>query len=50
MEKFLEVYFVPLDLDGDAIGVVADEAGELGLVREAINEGAKADALDDAAD
>ena len=39
----------PLDLNGHAAGVVADEAGEALLRCEAVDEWAKADALHDAA-
>ena len=39
----------PLDFDGDAAGIVADEAGEPLLRREPVDERPKADALHDAA-
>jgi len=39
-----------LELDGDAVGVVGDKAGEVLVMCEAVDEGAEADALDDAAD
>jgi hypothetical protein len=38
------------DFDGDAVRVVADEAGEQFFLGEAVDEGAKTDALHDAAD
>ena len=38
------------DFDGDAVCVVADEAGEVFLGGETVDEGAEADALHDAAD
>ena len=38
-----------LDLDGHAAGIVADEAGQSLFLREAVDEGTKADALHDAA-
>ena len=44
-EEFFELRLGSFDLDGHAVGVVADEAGELGLVREAEHKWAKPDAL-----
>jgi hypothetical protein len=39
----------PFDFNCDAVGVVADEAGEQFFLGEAVDEGAEADALHDAA-
>ena len=49
-EKSVDADGRPFDLDGDAVGVVADGAGELLFGGEAVDEGAEADALDYAAD
>ena len=48
-EEGLQVSRCAFELDGHASGVVADEAGQIFLVGQAINERAKADALDDPA-
>ncbi len=39
-----------LKFDGDALGVVGDRSGEVFFCGQAVDEGAKADALDDTAD
>ena len=44
-EKRFDAVVRALDLDDDSIGVVADESGQAFLKREAVNEGAEADAL-----
>jgi len=49
-QEGIEVLGRALELNGDAVGVVGDEAGEMFLMGEAVGEGAKAYALDDAAD
>ena len=38
----------PLDLDGHAAGIVADETGQSLFLRKAVDEGTEANALDDA--
>ncbi len=40
----------PFEFNGDAVGVVADKAGKVLLICQAIDERTKADALDDPAD
>ena len=49
MAKGFDAIGGPFDLDGHSAGIVADETGQSLFLRKAVDEGTKADALDDAA-